>query len=298
MRLRSLIGTTSAAILAASFSPSAAWVPAGFWSNNNEIASGGKVVTFLRHGCTYMNEYLGGADGGKRFGSPNFTDVFTFEEQKSKYHDTPLSPLGYRQAMSLQSQRCPAFVAECELIVVSPLTRALQTFDVGLKGHWKNDATASTVEKKLSPIVAHPDAAERLYLVSDRGRSVAQLQSEFPYVDFETCFYDRNKEDWWYQPTQLADGGNEATKEWRPIGNGQRYACPSEPTIDFDLRMSRFLTWLQERPEGHILVVCHHGVIDWMLDADFANCQYRSVRFDTIQPRRWIKASTAVGLRQ
>jgi broad specificity phosphatase PhoE len=284
----------------ASLSPSAAWIPAGFWSKNNEMTSGGKVVTFLRHGCTYMNEYLGGADGGKRFGSPNFTDVFTSEEQQSKYHDTPLSPLGYRQVMSLQNQRSPASVEECELVVVSPLTRALQTFDVGLKNHWNSDV-ASTDGRKIAPIVAHPDAAERLYLVSDRGRPVAQLQSEFPYVDFETCFYKRNKEEWWYKPAQLStefDGESGTMKDWRPIGNGQRYACPSEPTIDFDLRMSRFLTWLQERPEGHILVVCHHGVIDWMLDADFANCQYRSVRFDTIQPRRWIRTSTAAGVRQ
>jgi hypothetical protein len=36
-------------------------------------------------------------------------------------------------------------------------------------------------------------------------------------------------------------------------------------------------------------VVCHHGVIDWMLDMSFANCQYKQLPFTSIKPRTLIR---------
>jgi broad specificity phosphatase PhoE len=222
-----------------------------------------------------MNEYLGGADGGKRFGSPDFTDIFECADRHKKYKDTPLSPLGRKQAATLASKRCPEFVQDCELVVTSPLTRALQTFDIGLKPHF---------DYKLVPVLALPEAAERLYLISDVGRAVADLQTDFPYVDFETGFAGRGHDDtaWWYK-------ARDNHQEWRPKGRDQRYACAGEPIADFDLRMSQLHAWLAERSETNIAVVCHHGVIDWMLDLDFANCQYRQVPFANIQPHSLVR---------
>lgn len=228
-----------------------------------------------------MNEYLRGADGGKRFGSPQFTDVFASAEQRSKYHDTPLSPLGLKQVRGLKQQRCLAFVQDCDLVVVSPLTRALQTFDMGLKGHFEQHESSRNV-----PVVALPEAAERLYLVSDLGRPVADLQPEFSYVDFETGFLNHDAKSWWYQREHSSEG---TAEEWRPVGNGQRYGCASEPSVDFNFRMTRLHTWLHDRPEKHIAVVCHHGVINWMLAMDFDNCQYHTVPFDSVQPRALIR---------
>lgn len=243
-----------------------------------------KKVTFLRHGCTYMNEYLGGKDGGKRFGSSDFSDVFEHDEQRRKYHDSPLSPLGRSQATTLGSLKIPpSFIRNCDLVVVSPLTRALQTFELGVRPHF------TTQQHRDVAILAHPAAAERLYLISDVGRSMAQLQEEYPHVDFYRLQED---ESWWYQPN-----GN--YEEWRPTGRGQKYACPGEPYDAFNVRMSQFYHWLKERPEMNIVVVCHHGVIDWMLDISFANCQYKQLPFTAVQPRTLIvtneqEKSTAV----
>ena len=76
--------------------------------------------------------------------------------------------------------------------------------------------------------------------------------------------------------------------EWRPVGQGQRYACPGEPEEAFDQRMTRLYQWLEQRPESNICVLCHHGVIAWMLgdDVDFDNCQWRVLDFEDLQPRR------------
>jgi len=220
-----------------------------------------KKIVFLRHGCTYMNEYLGRSIS---FGAPNFSDVFSHKEL-SYYQDTPLSPLGVRQAQQLQKSR-PSFVNDLDLMVVSPLTRALQTFSIGIKPHLDPEI----------PVLALPHAAERLYLISDVGRPASQLQQEFDSIDFETAMDD---DVWWYQHT---DGHYE---EWRPTGRGQRYACKGEPQSYFNERMTRLYKWLDDRPESNIGVVCHHGVIDWMLDMDFDNCQWQETNFARIQPR-------------
>jgi broad specificity phosphatase PhoE len=232
-----------------------------------------KKIVFLRHGCTYMNEHLG---HGLSFGAPNFSDVFDAEELH-KYRDSPLSETGIRQAQQLQKSR-PAFVQDLDLVVTSPLTRALQTFELGVKDHLPDHV----------PIVALPHAAERLYLISDQGRPVQELQKQFPYVDFETGFEADDDdvaggwgggESWWYQH-QL----DVRYAEWRPTGKGQRYACPGEPDHAFEERMLRLHKWLEDRPESKIAVVCHWGVIDWMLGIDFDNCQWREVSFDKILP--------------
>ena len=240
-----------------------------------------KKVTFVRHGCTYMNEYL--ARGG--FGSHDFTDIFTTPEQQQKYHDTPLSPFGLKQARILGSYSIPpTFTKNCDLVVVSPLTRALQTFDLGIKPHLPISESSNAI---AVPIMALPYAAERLYLISDVGRPIREVQKDFPYVDFQSSFEDTdntNEEIWWYQPSDLA-----SYDEWRPTGQQQKYACPAEPYDVFNVRMSRLYYWLQNRPEMNIIVVCHHGVIDWMLDMSFANCQYKQLPFASIQPRTLIR---------
>lgn len=259
--------------------------------NSFDNSNDSKVITFIRHGCTYMNEYLGGADGGRRFGSPHFTDVFVDPSRRSKYHDTPLSPHGRQQAQALAAGcGSAAFIQHCQLVVTSPLTRALQTWDIGLQPHFLNCEVSANNYNAVS-VIALPEAAERLYLISDVGRSVTELKAEFPHVDFETGFpvvdppqdSQQQQQQWWWHPTSGGGGGNNNYVEWRPIGRGQRYACLGEPATDFHQRMGRLYAWLQDRPETSIAVVCHHGVIDWMLDMDFDNCQYHQVPFHSIR---------------
>jgi broad specificity phosphatase PhoE len=49
--------------------------------------------------------------------------------------------------------------------------------------------------------------------------------------------------------------------------------------------------WLRERPERKVAVVCHWGVIKWMLGADFGNCQWREVGLDDLTPARAVAAA-------
>lgn len=231
--------------------------------SSSPISTPDKNIAFVRHGCTYMNEYLSRAVA---FGAPGFSDVFESHEL-DRYLDSPLSPLGQRQAKAL-AQSKPSFLSSCELIVTSPLRRALQTLDLGLR----------PVNDKI-PVVALPEAAERLYLISDVGRPTPELARKFDYIDFETGFQDNvDKHKWWYVSS------NDYT-EWRPTGKGQKYACPGEPQSSFHARMDRLLQWIQNRPESEIAIVCHWGVIDWMLDMDFDNCQWMSVPLSQVQSR-------------
>lgn len=209
-----------------------------------------------------MNEYLGRS---LSFGAPGFTDVFSDKERTTKYQDTPLSPNGIRLVERQLARQRPDFCDEnVELVVVSPLRRALQTYDLGLRHHLPDTL----------PVVALPHAAERLYLISDVGSTVPALEKEFPYVDFAEIA-DRQTP-WWWRPQKSA------YTEWRPVGRGQRYACAAEPATDFDARMQRLQEWLKGRPEKKIVVVSHHGVIDWLTDMDFDNCQWRSVSLERI----------------
>jgi glucosyl-3-phosphoglycerate phosphatase len=216
-------------------------------------------VTFLRHGCTHMNEYLGGSDGGKAFGEPGFTDVFDDDEQRlALYRDSPLSDYGRRQVKQLFRDNA---IPPHDLVVVSPLQRALQTYNRGVRPH--HDRT---------PVVALHLAAERLYLISDVGTEKSKLAKQYPYISFDLVPDGH----WWYQP-------DSTHSEWRTTGQGQRYACPAEPKNVFEARMQELLQWLTQRPEQHILVVCHHGVIEALLDEDFCNCEFKTVSIDDLE---------------
>lgn len=224
-----------------------------------------KSIVLIRHGCTYMNEYLGRHIA---FGAPHFTDVFENHKERDEYYrDSPLSPRGIRQAKELSQRSGSVIMNECDLVVTSPLTRALQTMEIGLGKHIGPD----------TPIIALPQAAERLYLISDQGKSRHELQKAFSRVDFHSAFADHATDQWWFTPPT-----DKTYVEWRPTGRGQKYACPGEPQEDFENRMQSLITWLDSREERNIALVCHWGVIEWMLDMDFDNCQWEKVPFQVL----------------
>ena len=263
-----------------------------------------KRIILIRHGRTFMNELIGG--GGIAFGQPNFTDIFHDQEDQKKYHDSPLSDVGTQQAKSLYSKlkdlqekdgNSPDnFFDDLDLVVVSPLTRALETLEQSLYGH-----IAHRIDNgQKIPIVSVAAAAERLYLVSDLGKPRSELRSKYPFVDFDSAFsldcsgksdssasssddLSNEEEVWHFSPTKQV---KDEYREWRPHGEGQEYACLGEPSAYFDRRMSNFYYWLESREEKCIAIVCHAGVIDWLTSGEqFANCELRIQSFDCLQPR-------------
>jgi broad specificity phosphatase PhoE len=253
-------------------------------SQSNHENERDKKIVFIRHGCTHMNEYL----ASNPWGSPGFTDIF---ENDELFRDSPLSQLGVKQAQALSSRltdsSCPEYgklLGELELIVTSPLIRAIQTLEIGLLPHI---VTNNESDQSEIPIMAVPLAAERLYLISDVGKRRQDLHGQFGHViDF---YHDGfHHEEWWFQPN-----GSDAYSEWRPRSSNQRYACPGEPDQEFAMRMIKLYQWLDERPESTIAVVSHWGVIDWFLDADFDNCEMRAVSITDIATK--VKQYTKAG---
>jgi len=268
-----------------------------------------KKLVLVRHGRTYMNEYL--SQPGSQWGDPGFTDVFPSDCDIRLYRDSPLSRQGLQQAERLSewlvsSVEGTDITGEIELIAVSPLTRALQTLEIGIlnalkeksegtgfalaaaattttaddgPGENQSGGTAAAGKVKTAPIVALPFAAERLYLLSDLGSNVSSLSKRFPYVDFRTEFHgSSNHEEWWFTPPN-----NAIYKEWRPNDQGQTYACPGEPDEMFHQRMKQLYNWLDAREESTICLVCHWGVLEWLTGDSFENCEIRIVDFGDIK---------------
>jgi broad specificity phosphatase PhoE len=199
------------------------------------------------------------------------------------YRDSPLSPNGVRQAQELANSLSDLEkgheINELDLIVVSPLTRALQTLEIGLLPHVLSGD--ETNQRSKVPIVALPHAAERLYLISDVGKTRQELHELYGhFVDFSF-----EEEEWWFTHDETV----ETYAEWRPDG---RYACPGEPDELFDSRMTRLYNWIECRPESTIAVICHWGVIEWMIDQDFRNCEMRVVPFHEIKPKSLTVSTT------
>lgn len=289
-----------------------------------------KRIIFVRHGRTYMNEYL--SQPGCRWGDAGFTDVGLSDDL---YRDSPLSPKGMEQAKDLcqrialsmnenssmvndmdgKSDECCnesiVNLKDVDLVVVSPLTRSLQTFEYGLMQHCIIMDENSKGGKQLHvPVIATPLASERVYLISDLGLHVNELKNKFPYADF-TSEFDKFEEKWWFTVNSNSmsschnvnnKGENEkypfnsmeSSKyvEWRPNLEGQTYACYGEPDNQFNQRMIALYEWLDSRTECKICMISHWGVLEYLTGMDFDNCQVKDISFDQIKCHVELKHNT------
>ena len=191
---------------------------------DDDLARKKKRLILIRHGKTYMNEYL--AKEGSQWGDENFTDVGLADEL---YRDSPLSEFGIQQAKDLcdkigngeEEEYC---IDDIDLVVVSPLTRTFQTLEYALLPHLRklqqephdcdgecNSNNINQNETLLSssssfykvPIISIPLASERVYLKSDLGLPLHELKTKFPYAIFENDFQDFEDE-WWFTVKSLS----------------------------------------------------------------------------------------------
>jgi broad specificity phosphatase PhoE len=200
-------------------------------------------------------------------GSGNQWGDATFRDDPA-LRDSELSETGKKQVRALTEMLLQwrddgdCSLADFELIVVSPLTRCLQTYVMGVR-------PALEKQGRRPRVVALPLAAERVYTASDHGRPVVELAKEYPDIDWSLAG-DRTGA-WWYEGE--ADDDDEEWKEWRPHGQGQYYAVKGEPADAFARRMHLLQKWLSRRPEKCILLVGHWGVLRHLtggtLDLDF-----------------------------
>lgn len=212
------------------------------------LRSQAKKLILIRHGLTEMNELVHG-----KWGTPEFIDA--------KLWDTKLSPTGILQTQQLNAlmkdyKGVSINTSEIELLVASPLHRALHTAELVFK-----DKLPSNVTR-----IAHPLFRERVYMSSEIGQQKQAISALHPEWNYDHL---PDEENWWYE--HKSDEDKLSYVEWRPK-DGQ-YSCPGEPRDVFRSRVIEARHWLIARPENCIAVVAHKVLLRALTGRVFDNCE-------------------------
>jgi len=149
-------------------------------------------------------------------------NVIQTEENYNKYQDPVLTPFGESQARSLRS----SFTHKPDLIVISPMTRTIQTALLG-------------VVSPDIPTILHADMQETDFYLCNKGSDVSILRKEFAHTSLDFSV--------------VPDGWN---------SQDGRYASSPEALAKRALDARH---WLRARPEKRIVVVTHAGFLQWLL---------------------------------
>jgi len=179
-----------------------------------------RAVTFIRHGQSEFNRHWA-ATG---------TDPLI--------RDAPLSELGHAQ---VAAARAAAQALEPDVVITSPLTRAVQTA-VGLFG-----------DGGAVPILVDATHRERVTNTDDIGSSPHELAARFPRLRF-----DHLDPIWWHQ------------------GPLDELGVPVEPEDVFHGRVASFLAALDEMAHPRIVVVGHGTFFARILGRHLDNCELAS----------------------
>ena len=220
-----------------------------------------KIIHFQRHGQGYHN-LLG--ENTRALGHDidiDDPDPTTNPFVKPEIRDSPLTQKGRQEAAA---ERARAAKLNPEVVVVSPLHRAVQTALISFADHYHGGV----------PFVAHEGCREQLGLLTcNRALPLSQTAFEFPQVDFGSCT------------------AGEEDALWKP---GAR-----EHPVDEANRAYAFLTeFLMKRPERELAVVCHsawlfsvcNAVVDCggddFLESWFETGEIRSVEMSFYEQER------------
>ncbi|CAM9576038.1 unnamed protein product [Pylaiella littoralis] len=203
------------------------------------LRSKAKTIHFLRHAEGTHNE-AAAKEGRSAY-------------LKTEHLDARLTDKGKQQCAALKATN-HGVEKEAELVVVSPLTRAIQT------------AVLTIDQVEGVPWVALECTRERAGVhPCDKRRCVSELRKEYPAISFEAL---KDDEDVYYD--SLGDGRetNEAVAS----------------------RGRELLAWLKDRPETNIAVVSHSAFLMCLFNdavlsppetaAWFENCELRTVLMD------------------
>jgi broad specificity phosphatase PhoE len=205
-----------------------------------------KTIYLIRHAEGFHNQ--AGERDPKEYGN-------------EAYADARLTEKGWRQCeafkanLKLRGDAYEALVRKCELVVVSPLSRAMDTA-AAMFGVEDGDARGGEVLMRGTEAVAMKTCARPTLRLNtalcggakfvalescreqiggnpcDRRRSVTEYKKEYPGVDFSLI-------------------ENDTDVFWKP-GHENR-----EPEPVLRARAREFLDWCMKRDEDHIIVVTH-----------------------------------------
>jgi broad specificity phosphatase PhoE len=172
-----------------------------------------------------------------RHGESTFNAAWRVSPVDPLHFDAPLSDLGRSQV----AQARPAIARyPVEVVLTSPLTRALQT------AHGLFDRHPSAPRIEVTPLLR-----ERVENSCDIGRAPAALAAEFPLIDLS-----RLDDEWWHKEGQ-ADA---------------RGICV-EPVAAVQARVAQFKDELLARPERLVALVGHGTFFLYLTGYSMANCE-------------------------
>ena len=146
-----------------------------------------------------------------------------------QFHDARLSQDGEAQCAALQTS---SGALDFDVVLVSPLTRTLQTATLGLG------------LQRGVPFVALEPLRERFGRnPCDNRRSLSELQAEFPHVNFSLMESSNDP-----HPCSAHDCGER------------------ESLADVDARIHAYLSHIRDRSEGRIIVVGHSATFARMFE--------------------------------
>jgi broad specificity phosphatase PhoE len=145
--------------------------------------------------------------------------------------DAPLTIRGYHQCANLKQylQQSSALTRlNIQLVVVSPLTRALETYKEVFR--WYVDEMGEQAK-----VIIDPRISEKVSSSGSKGTPTSVLKEKYPNFQFENL-----SENWWYHPSALSS----SKSRW-------------EPEKNVVTRVRSFLKWISCRPESNILIIGH-----------------------------------------
>jgi glucosyl-3-phosphoglycerate phosphatase len=168
-----------------------------------------------------------------RHAQSTFNAAWTEDGADPFHYDARLSPLGLAQ---VEQARARARELPCDVVITTPLTRALQTATGLFGGH-----------ARIEVECLHREWQEHS---CDVGRSPRLLAREFPDLGF-----DHLDDPWWHHPDKDANG------------------IVIEPLDSFHARVAEFPRWVAARPEAAIVVVGHGAFFSRLIGRVPANCE-------------------------
>lgn len=169
-----------------------------------------------------------------RHGQSEFNRIWAETGKDPLLRDAPLSAFGHQQ---IHVTRAAAESLQPDVVLVSPLTRALQTAD-GLFG------------KTSVPIIVDAIHREKVTNSDDVGSPPDLLRSRFPHLSF-----DHLDDHWWHR------------------GPLDELGVPVEPDTSVDERVAAFRRALSQRTEQRIVVVGHGNFFARLVGRHLDNCE-------------------------
>eukprot|EP01091_Cochliopodium_minus_P017239 TRINITY_DN6697_c0_g1_i1.p1 TRINITY_DN6697_c0_g1~~TRINITY_DN6697_c0_g1_i1.p1 ORF type:complete len:249 (+),score=75.40 TRINITY_DN6697_c0_g1_i1:106-852(+) len=197
-----------------------------------------KEIYFVRHGQSITN--IAKKESGK--------NIVCF--------DAPLSDIGKRQAKEC-AKKLMELEKEFDLIISSPLTRAIETCKIYLNKSKQKDKKINITIQSTERLTTYDDVGSSLYIQSKKFTNLEIIETED----------QKNDEVWYYVPKNLNLG---TTKEVYESFLNEMWR---EDVSNLKKRVEKFKQFLLKRKEKKIVVFGHGDFMTCIIGYQPRNCE-------------------------